>query len=117
VASYGGRNPSRIRDPAVVGHPRVQMLSLRATGIPASGGVSSRSTLAIGSTWEVGGTSRRSSASSWWKWSRMLPSWTRNVSRSSLDSSGRLSRATWSTVCSSIMRGSQPPGDVFVQHV
>src|SRR3972149_9755274 len=38
VASYGGRQPSRIRDPQVVGTPRVHMLSLIATGTPASDG-------------------------------------------------------------------------------
>src|SRR5439155_3730350 len=32
VASYGGRQPSRMRDEHVVGMPRVQRLSLRATG-------------------------------------------------------------------------------------
>src|SRR3954467_8807507 len=37
VASYGGRQPSRIRDEHVVGMPRVHMLSLSATGTPASG--------------------------------------------------------------------------------
>src|ERR1700716_472884 len=37
VASYGGMNVSRMRDEAVVRMPRVQMLSLRATGTPASG--------------------------------------------------------------------------------
>ena len=37
VASYGGSQPSRIRDEHVVGTPRVQRLSLRATGTPASG--------------------------------------------------------------------------------
>ena len=37
VASYGGTNVSRIRDDAVVRMPRVQMLSLSATGTPASG--------------------------------------------------------------------------------
>ena len=37
VASYGGRQPSRIFDEHVVGMPRVHMLSLSATGTPASG--------------------------------------------------------------------------------
>src|SRR3954468_19862884 len=37
VASYGGRQPSRIRDEQVVGTPRVHMLSFSATGTPASG--------------------------------------------------------------------------------
>src|SRR6202166_3646069 len=37
VASYGGRQPSRIRDEHVVGTPRVHMLSFNATGTPASG--------------------------------------------------------------------------------
>ena len=37
VASYGGRQPSRIRDEHVVGMPRVHRLSLSATGTPASG--------------------------------------------------------------------------------
>src|SRR5581483_4042197 len=37
VASYGGSQPSRIFDEQVVGTPRVHMLSLRATGTPASG--------------------------------------------------------------------------------
>ncbi len=37
VASYCGRQPSRIRDEHVVGTPLVQMLSLSATGTPASG--------------------------------------------------------------------------------
>src|SRR5688572_13789244 len=37
VASNGGTNDSRIRDEAVVLTPRVQRLSLRATGTPASG--------------------------------------------------------------------------------
>src|SRR5436853_7548072 len=37
VASYGGRQCSRMRDEHVVGTPRVHMLSLRATATPASG--------------------------------------------------------------------------------
>src|SRR5919107_1331346 len=37
VASYGGRQPSRIFDEHVVGTPRVHMLSFNATGTPASG--------------------------------------------------------------------------------
>ena len=37
VAEYGGRHPSRIFDEHVVGIPRVHMLSLSATGTPASG--------------------------------------------------------------------------------
>src|SRR5215470_11576061 len=37
VASYGGTNASSARDEAVVLMPRVQMLSLIATGTPASG--------------------------------------------------------------------------------
>src|SRR3954447_19205367 len=37
VASYGGTNASRIFDEAVVRTPFVQMLSLSATGTPASG--------------------------------------------------------------------------------
>src|SRR3954466_11110389 len=37
VASYGGRQPSRMRDEQVVGMPRVQRLSFSATGTPASG--------------------------------------------------------------------------------
>ena len=37
VASYGGRQPSRMRDEHVVATPRVQRLSLSATGTPASG--------------------------------------------------------------------------------
>ena len=37
VASYGGAQPSRIRDEHVVGTPRVHRLSLSATGTPASG--------------------------------------------------------------------------------
>ena len=37
VASYGGRQPSRILDEHVVGTPRVHMLSFSATGTPASG--------------------------------------------------------------------------------
>src|SRR5580765_5412340 len=36
VASYGGRQPSRIRDPAVEGSPLVTTTSLTATGTPAS---------------------------------------------------------------------------------
>src|SRR4051812_4206987 len=36
VASYGGRQPSRIRDPLVLGTPRVMMTSLSAIGMPAS---------------------------------------------------------------------------------
>ena len=47
VASYGGRQPSRMRDEHVVGMPRVHMLSLSATGTPASGpGSSPRATAA-----------------------------------------------------------------------
>ena len=46
VASYGGRHPSRIRDEQVVGMPRVQRLSLSATGTPASGPGSSPSATA-----------------------------------------------------------------------
>src|SRR5690606_40445620 len=37
VAVYGGTNPSRILEPAVVGVPATQMLSLTATGRPARG--------------------------------------------------------------------------------
>ena len=37
VAVKGGRYPSRIRDPAVVGTPSVQKMSLTATGMPARG--------------------------------------------------------------------------------
>src|SRR5262249_23047406 len=37
VAVYGGRQPSRIRDPQVVGTPLVHRLSFTATGTPASG--------------------------------------------------------------------------------
>src|SRR5690242_13039592 len=37
VASYGGTKCSSMRDEAVVGIPRTQMLSLSATGTPASG--------------------------------------------------------------------------------
>src|SRR5690348_3653844 len=40
VASYGGTKCSRMRDDAVVRTPFVQMLSLMATGTPASGSVS-----------------------------------------------------------------------------
>src|SRR5450759_729447 len=36
VASYGGRQPSRIRDEQVVGTPRVHRLSFSATGTPAN---------------------------------------------------------------------------------
>src|SRR5687768_11444715 len=36
VASYGGFQSSRIREEQVVGTPRVQRLSLSATGTPAS---------------------------------------------------------------------------------
>src|SRR5262249_38054577 len=41
VASYGGRQPSRIFDAAVVGTPLVAITSLTATGTPASGPVTS----------------------------------------------------------------------------
>ena len=37
VALYGGTKPDRIFEPAVVGTPFVQMLSLTAIGTPASG--------------------------------------------------------------------------------
>src|SRR5438309_4677238 len=37
VASYGGRQCSRILDEHVVGTPRVHMLSFKATATPASG--------------------------------------------------------------------------------
>src|SRR5580693_8291317 len=37
VASYGGRQPSKMRDPHVVGVPRVHRLSFSATGTPANG--------------------------------------------------------------------------------
>ena len=37
VASYGGRQPSRIFDPHVVGMPRVARTSFSASGTPASG--------------------------------------------------------------------------------
>ncbi len=47
VASYGGRHPSRIRDEHVVGMPRVQRLSLSATGTPASGPGSSPAATAV----------------------------------------------------------------------
>src|SRR5215212_3357640 len=40
VASYGGRKPSRMRDPAVVGASMVQSTSLSATGIPVNGAAS-----------------------------------------------------------------------------
>src|SRR3954466_12994328 len=36
VASYGGTQPSRIRDPQVVGSPRVVSTSLTAIGTPSS---------------------------------------------------------------------------------
>src|SRR6188472_4506401 len=46
VASYGGRQPSRIRDEHVVASPRVHKLSLIAIGTPASGpGSSPRATM------------------------------------------------------------------------
>src|ERR1700754_4588810 len=41
VESYGGRQPSRIFDPTVVGTPLVVSTSLTATGTPASGPSSS----------------------------------------------------------------------------
>src|SRR5215207_2518892 len=37
VASYGGRKPSKMREPAVVGASLVQRTSLSASGIPVSG--------------------------------------------------------------------------------
>src|SRR5580704_15306554 len=37
VAVYGGRYPSRMRDPAWLGTPAVQNRSLNASGTPASG--------------------------------------------------------------------------------
>src|SRR5437016_4618245 len=37
VASYGGRQPSRMRDAQVVGTPRVHRLSFSAIGTPARG--------------------------------------------------------------------------------
>src|SRR3954452_23550434 len=37
VASYGGRQPSRMRDEQVMSTPRVHMLSFSAMGTPASG--------------------------------------------------------------------------------
>ena len=37
VASYGGRQPSRIFEPAVVGSPSVTTTSFIASGTPASG--------------------------------------------------------------------------------
>src|SRR4051812_1831153 len=37
VASYGGIQPSRIREPQVVGRPRVASTSLTAIGTPSSG--------------------------------------------------------------------------------
>ena len=37
VASYGGCQPSRMREPQVVGMPSVVKTSLTATGTPASG--------------------------------------------------------------------------------
>src|SRR5262245_33153725 len=37
VASYGGRQPSRILEAAVVGTPLVTITSFTATGTPASG--------------------------------------------------------------------------------
>src|SRR5262249_33665257 len=43
VASYGGTYDSRMRDDAVVATPRVQRLSLSATGTPASGAPRHRS--------------------------------------------------------------------------
>jgi len=41
VASYGGCQPSRMREPQVVGRPLVVNTSLTATGTPASGPSSS----------------------------------------------------------------------------
>ncbi len=41
VASYGGTQPSRILEPAVVGTPLVVKTSLSASGTPASGPSSS----------------------------------------------------------------------------
>ena len=40
VPSYGGIQPSRMREPAVVGMPLVTITSLSAMGTPASGGSS-----------------------------------------------------------------------------
>ena len=42
VDVYGGRYPRRIFEPAVVGMPSVQKMSLTATGIPAQGPVAGR---------------------------------------------------------------------------
>ena len=42
VALYGGLNPARIREPAVVGVPRVQITSLIVIGTPSNGAVNPR---------------------------------------------------------------------------
>src|SRR6266571_7522385 len=45
LASYGGRKPSSILEPAVVGTPAVQITSLIAAGTPVSGVPSPRASV------------------------------------------------------------------------
>src|SRR5215469_5839063 len=68
VASYGGRQPSRIFDPHVVGMSAVVMTSLSASGTPASGPSGSpaarfRSTAAAAATASSGATCRNACTS------------------------------------------------------
>src|SRR5450759_4632484 len=66
VAVYGGRHPSRILEPQVVGVPRVQRLSFTAIGTPASGpGSSPRATVASMSSAARRASSARTSVNAW----------------------------------------------------
>src|SRR3954447_22685995 len=64
VASYGGFQPSRMREEQVVGTPRVHMLSLSATGTPVSGPGSSPAATAASI---AAARSRAASAITWLK--------------------------------------------------
>jgi hypothetical protein len=86
VAVNGGAHPSRIRDEQVVGMPRVQRLSLIASGTPASGPASPpRATFASTATAQRNASSRMTWLNAWIATSRSSMrsrhSWTRSTAR------------------------------------
>ena len=110
VASYGGFHPSRIFDEHVVGIPRVHMLSLSATGTPASGpGSLPAATSASTSAARI----RASSAST------VLNAWI-SVSRRSISARWRSTTSTavsepsrtWSAIATAVI-GSVPSGPLI----
>ena len=92
VASYGGRQPSRIRDEQVVGTPRVHRLSFSATGTPASGpGSSPAATRAsIGAAaWRASSASTRLKACTSPSRSAMRARWSSTTSAAVADRTAR----------------------------